>query len=309
MGRRDLRKVTQRKPKTKGKGDELIDWTIKDLDRRGKNLQQQLDLYGRQLLYGMDATPSEVSQPKRKGITKQPSQEERWRKEEEDFAKQQEEWNKANEAQINPIPPDLRTSDEFNPAVQEGVMFDSPWSDQQTVQHQTNLLRAAKLAKVNPEFEFSLNNLISLQRNDIQGESYNRWLSEGTIQKLGGHYAAVSQSDPENVTGVNPINTNPVSAESDSANAENESIYKDSGEQDHYQSEVEAREAEKNREDQSFLTKSNNAAAKSGLFKDEELLALRDRHRSGEWRNKSNVDTKAGTNIGQLFKSNRRESN
>ena len=93
MGRRDYRKVTQRKPKTKGKGDELIDWTIKDLDRRNKNLQQQLELYSKQLLHGMDGIPSKVSQPKRRGNVKQPSQEERWRKEEEDFAKQQAEWN------------------------------------------------------------------------------------------------------------------------------------------------------------------------------------------------------------------------
>ena len=294
MGRRDYRKVTQRKPKTKGKGDELIDWTIKDLDRRGKNLQQQLDLYAKQLLYGMDATPSEVSQPKRRGNVKQPSQEERWRKEEEDFAKQQAEWNEANEAQVNPIPPELTTP---NPALQEGIMFDSPWSDQQTVLHQTNLLRAEKLAKVNAEFDFSLNNLMSLQRNDIQGESYNRWLSEGTIQKLGGHYAAVSQSDRENVTGINPINTNPVSAESESANAEKNSIYEDSEKPTYLQSKEDAKLGRTEDEAKAdFLTKSNNAAVKSGAWKgrEDELWELQQKHRS---RSEVKTGSEAGAEI------------
>ena len=82
MGRRDYRKVTQRKPKTKGKGDELIDWTIQDLRDRWDRTSKGALKFKDQLLYGMDSTPSEVSQPKRRRITDIPSQEERWRIEE-----------------------------------------------------------------------------------------------------------------------------------------------------------------------------------------------------------------------------------
>ena len=87
MGRRDYRKVTQRKPKTKGKGDELIDWTIQDLRDRWARTSKGALKFKDQLLYGMDSTPSEVSQPKRRRITDIPSQEERWRIEEEEVQK------------------------------------------------------------------------------------------------------------------------------------------------------------------------------------------------------------------------------
>lgn len=84
MGRRDYRKVTQRKPKTKGKGDEFIDWTIQDLRDRWDRTSKGALKFKDQLLYGMDSTPSEVSQPKRRRITDIPSQEERWRIEEKE---------------------------------------------------------------------------------------------------------------------------------------------------------------------------------------------------------------------------------
>lgn len=87
MGRRDYRDVTQRKPKTKGKGDELIDWTIQDLRDRWDRTSKGALKFKDQLLYGMDSTPSEVSQPKRRRITDIPSQEERWRIEEEEVQK------------------------------------------------------------------------------------------------------------------------------------------------------------------------------------------------------------------------------
>ena len=82
MPRRDYRKVTQRKPKTKGKGDELIDWTIQDLRNRWGDLSEQTTKYKEQLLHGMDRIPAEVSQPKRKGIQDIPSIEERRKQEE-----------------------------------------------------------------------------------------------------------------------------------------------------------------------------------------------------------------------------------
>ena len=150
-----------------------------------------------------------------------------------------------------------------------------------------------------------INNLRELFMNS--DPSYNRSLNDLAADVSGRFYS--TPANKEDATGNEPASNKAVELNKQVAEKDASDSYEDSGEQDHYQSEVEAREAEKNREDQSFLTKSNNAAAKSGLFKDEELLALRDRHRSGEWRNKSNVDTKAGTNIGQLFKSNRRESN
>lgn len=295
MGRKDLRKVTQRKPKTKGKGDELIDWTIKDLDRRNKNLQQQLELYSKQLLHGMDATPSEVSQPKRRGNVKQPSQEEKWRKEEEDFAKQQAEWNEANEAQVNPIPPDLRTSDAFNPDFQEGIMFDRRPSDQELRLNEYAIELAQKHAKLDAEGAYTINNLRELFMNS--DPSYNRSLNDLAADVSGKFYS--TPANKEDATGNEPASNTPAALNNQVAEQDVSDSYQDSGEQDHYQSEVEAREAEQKHEDQSFLTKSNNAAAKSGAFKDEELLALRDKHRSGEWRNKSNVDTgsKAGANI------------
>ena len=87
MGRRDYRKVTQRKPKTKGKGDEFIDWTIQDLRDRWDRTSKKALTFKDQLLYGMDSTPSEVTQPKRRRIQDIPSQEERWRIEEEEVQK------------------------------------------------------------------------------------------------------------------------------------------------------------------------------------------------------------------------------
>jgi hypothetical protein len=87
MPRKDYRDVTQRKPKTKGKGDELIDWTIEDLRKRWKLRTGQLDIIKEQLLHGMDREPENITTPKRKGITPIPSQEERWKQEEEDVQK------------------------------------------------------------------------------------------------------------------------------------------------------------------------------------------------------------------------------
>lgn len=82
MGKRDYRKVTQRKPKTKGKGDEFIDWTIQDLRDRWDRTSKKALTFKDQFLHGMDSTPSEVSQPQRKGIQNIPSIEERRKKEE-----------------------------------------------------------------------------------------------------------------------------------------------------------------------------------------------------------------------------------
>ena len=82
MGKRDYRKVTQRKPKTKGKGDEFIDWTIQDLRDRWDRTSKKALTFKDQFLHGMDSTPSEVSQPQRKGIQNIPSIEERRKQEE-----------------------------------------------------------------------------------------------------------------------------------------------------------------------------------------------------------------------------------
>ena len=49
--------------------------------------------------------------------------------------------------------------------------------------------------------------------------------------------------------------------------------------------------AEEQQAKEDFLSKSNNAAMKSGQFDPDELWELQKKHRSGEWRNKSDVDT------------------
>lgn len=205
--------------------------------------------------------------------------------------------------QINPIPPELTTP---NPALQEGIMFDRRPSDQELRLNEYQIELAQKHAKLDAEGAYTINNLRELFMNS--DPSYNRSLNDLAADVSGRFYS--TPANKEDATGNEPASNTPAALNNQVAEQDVSDSYQDSGEQDHYQSEVEAREAEKKyKEDQSFLTKSNNAAAKSGVFEDEELLALRDKHRSGEWRNKSNVDTKAGTNIGQLFKSNRRESN
>ena len=290
MGRRDYRKVTQRKPKTKGKGDELIDWTIKDLDRRGKNLQQQLDLYAKQLLYGMDETPHKVTQPKRRGNVKQPSQEERWRKEEEDFAKQQAEWNEANEAQINPIPPELTTP---NPALQEGIMFDRRPSDQDLRLNEYAIELAQKHAKLDAEGAYTINNLRELFMDS--DPSYNRSLNDLAADVSGRFYS--TPANKEDATGNEPASNTPAALNNQVAEQDVSDSYQDSEKPTYLQSKEDAKLGRTEDEaKESFLTKSNNAAVKSGAWKgrEDELWKLQQQHRS---RSEVKTGSEAGAKI------------
>jgi len=288
MGRRDYRKVTQRKPKTKGKGDELIDWTIKDLDRRGKNLQQQLELYSKQLLHGMDGIPSETSQPKRRGNVKQPSQEERWRKEEEDFAKQQAEWNEANEAQVNPIPPELTTP---NPDLQGGIMFPGGRpTDQDLRLNEVQIEYAQKKAKLDFEEKETINNLRTLFLNT--DKTYNRSLNNVSADEAGKLYSIPSnkaEATGNDTTDNSAVALNKQVAEQEVSDSYEEPTYLQSKEDAKLgRTEDEAKE--------SFLTKSNNAAVKSGAWKgrEDELWKLQQQHRS---RSEVKTGSEAGANI------------
>lgn len=299
MGRRDYRKVTQRKPKTKGKGDELIDWTIKDLDRRNKNLQQQLELYSKQLLHGMDGIPSKVSQPKRRGNVKQPSQEERWRKEEEDFAKQQAEWNEANEAQVNPIPPELTTP---NPALQEGIMFDRRPSDQELRLNEYAIELAQKHAKLDAEGAYTINNLRELFMNS--DPSYNRSLNDLAADVSGRFYS--TPANKKDATGNEPASNTPAALNNQVAEQEVSDSYQDSEKPTYLQSKEDAKLGRTEDEAKAdFLTKSNNAAVKSGAWKgrEDELWELQQRHRS-----RSEVKTGSETGAG-IIKEHVKEQN
>ena len=146
MGRRDLRKVTQRKPKTKGKGDELIDWTIEDLKKRWKLRTEQANIIKEQLLHGMDREPENITTPKRRGITPIPSIEERRKTEEEEFARTHQSWQESNARQAYPA--DLPTSDaefqaaQFNRNMQENLAT-------MAMQGQISMSQAVKLSKMN----------------------------------------------------------------------------------------------------------------------------------------------------------------
>lgn len=287
MGRRDLRKATQRKPKTKGAGDRLIDYTIKDLDRRNKNLQEQLELYRKQILHGMDATPHEVKQPKRKGITKLPSQEERWKQEELEVQKAL-----GQDAEGNPVSNVGRNwqDPEMGPEQPE-INFDMSDSNIARIQHKTttNLQKTAihkkymdDIAKLDASYTFSDAAGSEITAN-LTGDSQYKYLNEQTNSPLESPYKTIQAADQEAVGEV-PLNSQNM------VDAIQSPVKESTG----------ANPATK-KADYDFLTKSNNAAAKSGVFEDEELLALRDKHQSGEWRkspkerHESKVDIRAGT--------------
>lgn len=143
MGRRDYRDVTQRKPKTKGKGDELIDWTIEDLKKRWKLRTEQANIIKEQLLHGMDREPENITTPERKGITPIPSQEERRKTEEEEFARTHQSWQESNARQM--MPPMTDAEFQANQAtrnMQENLST-------LAMQGQISMSQAIKLSKMN----------------------------------------------------------------------------------------------------------------------------------------------------------------
>ena len=262
MGRRDLRKVTQRKPKTKGAGDEFIDWTIKDLEKRWERTSKGALKFKDQLLYGMDSTPSEVTQPQRKGIQDLPSQEERWKQEELEVQQALRAAELANEKELAPETP-----------VESAVNIPPP-SDQDLKAGERKMNHEKNKLKLDAQFYYGEQAHIDIGLNFDETKSYNNYYTNTSVDNdstADGSMLEIEGGDKQDFS------------------------LERSHEEDR-QGEIAAQEQ---RDKEDFLSKSNNAAVKSGKFDPDELWELQKRHRSGEWRNKSDVDTgsRTGANI------------
>tara|TARA_R100000152_G_C6749117_1_gene172765 strand:- start:395 stop:1195 length:801 start_codon:yes stop_codon:yes gene_type:complete len=252
MGRRDLRKVTQRKPKTKGAGDEFIDWTIKDLEKRWDRTSKGILKFKDQLLYGMDSTPHEVSQPKRRRIEDLPSQEERWEQEELEVQQALRAAELANEKELARTEP-----------VESAVNI--PPSDQDLKAGQRKMNHEKNKLKLDAQFYYGEQAYIDIDLN-YNEPSYNNYYTMASVDNdstADGSMLEVEGDDKQDFS------------------LEREWEADRQGEID----------AEEKQAKDDFLNKSNNAAMKSGKFDPDELWELQKRHRSGEWRNKSDVDT------------------
>lgn len=253
MGRRDLRKVTQRKPKTKGAGDEFIDWTIKDLEKRWERTSKGALKFKDQLLYGMDSTPSEVTQPQRRGIQDVPSQEERWKQEELEVQQALRAAELANEKELAP-----------EPKVESAVNI--PVSDQDLKAGERKMNHEKNKLKLDAQFYYGEQAHIDIGLNFDETKSYNNYYTNTSVDN--------DSTGDGSMLEVEGDDKKDFSLEREwEADRQGEIA------------------AEEQQAKDDFLSKSNNAAMKSGQFDPDELWELQKKHRSGEWRNKSDVDT------------------
>jgi len=232
MGKRDYRKVTQRKPKTKGKGDEFIDWTIQDLRDRWDRTSKKALTFKDQFLHGMDSTPSEVSQPQRKGIQDIPSIEER-RKQEEievqqalgqdaqgktiDPVKQQYDSNVAmfrhniesgyfSDQQIKSF---AKSFYEFENTFDSKKYFDTD-PEFNYVANNTEMARSADMLNKQNQLDTEKTNLSPGEEGDIEGEK-KATSKQNQIQPPDANEDTTSEIDPSYMEGDNSPGT--VSAE------------------------------------------------------------------------------------------------
>tara|TARA_E500000305_G_scaffold108256_1_gene110171 strand:- start:557 stop:1411 length:855 start_codon:yes stop_codon:yes gene_type:complete len=258
MGKRDYRKVTQRKPKTKGKGDEFIDWTIQDLRDRWDRTSKKALTFKDQFLHGMDSTPSEVSQPQRKGIQNIPSIEER-RKQEElevqqalgqdaqgktiDPVKQQYDSNVAmfrhniesgyfSDQQIKSF---AKSFYEFENTFDSKKYFDTD-PEFNYVANNTEMARSADMLDKQNQLDTEETNLSTGEEGDIEGEK-KATSKQNQLQPPDANDDTTSQIDPSYMEGDNSPGT--VSAEQmkinkwfeDTANSPAAQAFKDGTEQ------------------------------------------------------------------------------
>ena len=258
MGKRDYRKVTQRKPKTKGKGDEFIDWTIQDLRDRWDRTSKKALTFKDQFLHGMDSTPSEVSQPQRKGIQNIPSIEER-RKQEElevqqalgqdaqgktiDPVKQQYDSNVAmfrhniesgyfSDQQIKSF---AKSFYEFENTFDSKKYFDTD-PEFNYVANNTEMARSADMLDKQNQLDTEETNLSTGEEGDIEGEK-KATSKQNQLQPPDANEDTTSEIDPSYMEGDNSPGT--VSAEQmkinkwfeDTANSPAAQAFKDGTEQ------------------------------------------------------------------------------
>ena len=258
MGKRDYRKITQRKPKTKGKGDEFIDWTIQDLRDRWDRTSKKALTFKDQFRHGMDSTPSEVSQPQRKGIQNIPSIEER--RKQEELEVQQALGQDAQGKTIDPV----KQQYDSNVAMFRHNIESGYFSDQQiksfakSFYEFENTFDSKKYFDTDPEFNYVANNtemaryadmldkqnqldteetnLSTGEEGDIEGEE-KATSKQNQLQPPDANDDTTSQIDPSYMEGDNSPGT--VSAEQmkinkwfeDTANSPAAQAFKDGTEQ------------------------------------------------------------------------------
>tara|TARA_Y100001970_G_scaffold274213_1_gene373628 strand:+ start:674 stop:1573 length:900 start_codon:yes stop_codon:yes gene_type:complete len=184
-----------------------------------------------------------------------------------------------------PIPTDTESTTE------DAVLYKQPVSDFQYQQllykQQIDAEKQAAVAKIDASAEYAMPSRFFF--NYTSDDTYMKWHNE--IDKDGSEFTQLDGS------GWYTPKTSPTSSTSSNTTAAAavqevaESYPQSKADAELGRTEEQAKE--------SFLTKSNNAAVKSGAFDSDELWELQKRHRSGEWRNKSEVKTgsKDGTKV------------
>ena len=187
-----------------------------------------------------------------------------------------------------PIPTDTESTTE------DAVLYKQPVSDFQYQQllykQQIDAEKQAAVAKIDASAEYAMPSRFFF--NYTSDDTYMKWHNE--IDKDGSEFTQLDGSgwytpktSPTSPTSSTSSNTTAAAAVQEVA----ESYPQSKADAELGRTEEQAKE--------SFLTKSNNAAVKSGAFDSDELWELQKRHRSGEWRNKSEVKTgsKDGTKV------------